>query len=149
MTAFVLAVAKRMGQQSDWRLTNLALQKLTYIAHMVCLGRHDRPLVYGTFQAWNLGPVHPDLYRAVSRFGSSHVSIDVFQSIRSVHQDPEASLIDDVVKALSDSTPRLVAITHWEKGAWAKHYQHGRRGIEIPNRDILQEYKDRLREPQR
>lgn len=148
MTTSILAVAKRIGEQSGWRLTNLALQKLSYVAHMLRLGTTESPLVHGQFQAWDLGPVHPQLYRAASRFGSKPVQSNVFQSVRSVQEQDILSLIDDVVDALSDSTPRLVAITHWDKGAWAKHYIPGVKEIVIPNSDILQEYKDRLNERQ-
>lgn len=148
MTTSILAVAKRIGEQSSWQLTNLAMQKLSYIAHMLRLGTTEVPLVHGQFQAWDLGPVHPQLYHAASRFGSKPVQSNVFQSVRSVQEQNILSLIDDVVDALSDSTPRLVAITHWDKGAWAKHYIPGVKGIVIPDSDILQEYKDRLNEKQ-
>ncbi|MYH59555.1 MAG: DUF4065 domain-containing protein [Boseongicola sp. SB0675_bin_26] len=150
MAVSVLAVAKRMGEQSGWRLTNLALQKLCYIAHMLHLGQHGEALVFGQFQAWDLGPVHPQLYRAVSRFGSSPVQAQVFESVRSVQDDTViTTLIDRVVNELSDNTPRLVAITHWEGGAWAKHYVPDVKHIMIPDEDILQEYKDRQLEPQK
>lgn len=148
MTTSVLSVAKRMGEQSDWKLTNLALQKLTYIAHMLHLGIYNKPLVFGSFEAWDLGPVHPQLYQAVKQFGSKHVSENVFRSIRTVQSEPESALLDKVVSTLSDNTPRLVAITHWEKGAWAKNYIPNTKRIEIPNEDILQEYRDRQSEPQ-
>ena len=63
MTTSVLTVAKRLGEQSDWSLSNLAMQKLSYIAHMVHLASFDgEPLVFGNFEAWDLGPVHPQLY---------------------------------------------------------------------------------------
>ena len=127
----------------------MAFQKLTYIAHMLCLGINNSPLVFGHYEAWDLGPVHPKLYRAISRFGSSHVDAVVFRSILSIQNETEANLVDKVVQSLSDSTPRLVAIMHWEKGAWAKHYIPNRKKIVIPNEDILQEYKDRQSEQQR
>jgi len=142
----VLVVAKRMGAQSGWRLTNLAMQKLAYIAHMVHLASFDgEPLVFGQFEAWDLGPVHPQLYRALRRFGSSPVK-DIFQSLPDMEEGPATKIVDSVVKHLSGSTSRLVAITHWEKGAWAKHYIPNFKGIEIPDEDILQEYRDRKRD---
>ncbi|MCY4307365.1 MAG: DUF4065 domain-containing protein [Rhodobacteraceae bacterium] len=142
----VLSVAKRMGEESEWKLTNLALQKLSYIAHMICLGRHDIPLVHGEFQAWDLGPVHPQLYRVANQFGSRYVQQNVFQNVPNINDNITLELIDNVVNTLSDSTPRLVTITHWEKGAWAKHYTPNVKGISIPNEDIHKEYKDRLSE---
>ena len=121
MPTSVLSVAKRMGEQSDWKLTNLALQKLSYIAHMLHLGTVGSPLVFGRFQAWDLGPVHPDLYRALRQFGSRPAPPEAFRYVPTIQDGKAQKLVDDVVEALSDSTPRLVAITHWENGAWAKN----------------------------
>ena len=150
MPIAVLSVAKLMGERSNWRLSHLAMQKLAYIAHMTHMGMYGgAPLVFGHFEAWDYGPVHPQLYQTLKIFGASRVKPDVFQAVRATTDEKAINLIGDVVRTLSDCTPRLVAITHWEKGAWAKHYVPGVKGIEIPDEDILQEYKDRQIEPQR
>ncbi len=126
------------------------MQKLVYIAHMLHMGMcDDKPLVFGHFEAWDFGPVHPQLYHTLKRFGNKPVTMDVFQSVPSMGEGRAAEIVDDVVEQLSDSTTRLVAITHWEKGAWAKHYIPNVKGIVIPDGEILQEYKDRQIEPQK
>lgn len=147
MPVSVLSVAKKMGEVSGWKLTHLAMQKLCYIAHMAYLGEHDgEPLVFGNFEAWEYGPVHPQLYHALKNSGKKPVRKDVFAAVR-VPEDPQISkLIEEVVNTLSDSTPRLVAITHWPKGAWSEHYVPGVKGIVIPNEDILREYEARKNE---
>ena len=146
MTTSVLTVAKRLGEQSNWSLSNLAMQKLSYIAHMAHLASYEgEPLIFGNFEAWDLGPVHPQLYHAVKKFGADPVQ-DVFQSILGMEDGDTAKLVDDVVRHLSDNTTRLVSITHWDKGAWAKHYIPGNNRIVIPNEDILQEWEDRISE---
>ena len=38
----ILSVAKRLGERSGWTLTNLQMQKMSYIAHNVLLGRDER-----------------------------------------------------------------------------------------------------------
>ena len=149
MAVSALAAGKRLGKHSGWTLSNLAMQKLLYIAHMYHLGMYDEsPLVTGYFEAWDYGPVHPTLYHAVKRFGADPVE-DVFGSIPDIVEGSETQLLDAVVDQLSDSTSRLVAITHWDNGAWAKYYVSGRRGVPIPNEAILQEYRDRVSAPQR
>jgi len=133
-----------MCQRSGWSLSNLELQKIIYIAHMFHLGKTGEPLVSGQFEAWDYGPVHPTIYHKVKVFGASPVE-NVFHSVVDLpDESPEASTIDAAVDQLGDSKPgRLVAITHWEGGAWTKHYTPGERCIAIPNEDILQEYTDR------
>lgn len=41
------------------------------------------------------------------------------------------------------SASKLIAITHWEEGAWARNYIPGSRGIVIPQEDIIAEYEKR------
>lgn len=145
MTASVFVAAKYIGRQSEWTLSHLEIQKMLYIGHMFNLGRHGNALVRGNFEAWEYGPVHPDLYHRLKMFGSSPVT---FVSTKEGQKlpDTEAGLMDEVLDALSDADPgKLVAITHWEEGAWAKNYIRGIRGIPIPNEDIMDEYRKRTR----
>lgn len=145
MAVSVFAAAKRLGEQSDWSLSNLEMQKLLYLAHMFHLGKYGTPLILGYFEAWDYGPVQPDLYHRAKIYGSSPVE-NIFHSASEVPNGTEAELIDEAVKHLSHNRPgRLVAITHWDKGAWAKHYVPGARGVVIPDEDILEEYRERER----
>ena len=148
MTTSVFAVARHMGEESNWQLTHLAMQKIIYIAHMVHLGKYDQPLVFGHFEAWDYGPVHPKLYQVLKVFGSKKIPENAFGLSPVVHDKTVLELLDDAVATLSGNTARLVAITHWERGAWAKNYVPGVKGIIIPNEDILQEYRDRESDPQ-
>ncbi len=61
-----------------------------------------------------------------------------------MEDEDHIELVDEVVENLSNSTARLITITHWDKGAWIKHYIPGHIGIKIPNEDIRQEYEERL-----
>jgi uncharacterized phage-associated protein len=144
MTVSVLAAAKRMCARSGWSLSNLELQKLLYIAHMFHLGEHGGdPLVSGAFEAWDYGPVHPQLYHRVKVFGADAVE-NVFNSVPEIPPGADAAMLDAAVDQLGHAAPgKLVAITHWDKGAWAKYYVRGQRGTVIPNEAILQEYRDR------
>ena len=44
------------------------------------------------------------------------------------------------------STPaiKLVSITHWESGAWAKYYREGVKEVPIPQEAIKDEYVKRF-----
>lgn len=145
MSVSVFAAARRLCERSGWSISNLEVQKLLYIAHMLHLGRHNKPLVPGHFEAWDYGPVHPKLYHHVKVFGSSPVK-DVFHAFPSEIDSAASRDIDETIDLLAGAPPgKLVAITHREDGAWAKHYIPGMRNIIIPNEDILEEYADRIR----
>ena len=142
MSIHVLQAAKFMASHSGWRLSNLELQKMLYIAHMFHLGIHETPLVSGDFEAWDLGPVHPILYHEVKRFGADPVTEVNFPG--NIEEGTEQDLLSEAVDQLSKKTGgQLVEITHWEHGAWAKNYIPGVRGRIIPMRDIIDEYRRR------
>ena len=141
MTVSVLSAAKRLAARSGWTLSNLELQKILYLAHMVHLGRTDgAPLVHGLFEAWDYGPVHPDLYHRVKIFGSSPVK-NIFQSYADLPESLEREIIDEAyVKLGKLGSGQLVHITHRPGGAWETNYQPNQRGCFILNSDILKEY---------
>ncbi len=145
MAVSPLAAAKRMCKRSDWALSNLELQKILYIAHMFHLGGEGAPLISGHFEAWDYGPVQPSVYHKVKVFGADPIG-NIFHSVEDLPEGSEARLLDEAVDKLGNAAPgKLVAITHWVDGAWAKFYVKGSRGIVIPNEAILAEYRDRAR----
>jgi uncharacterized phage-associated protein len=132
-----------MCERSDWTLTNLELQKMLYLAQMIYMGQHggDR-LLAGTFEAWDYGPVLPSVYREAKTYGSGPIR---YISAGARIDDPERQkMLDEAHDQLSRaSAGQLVSITHWKDGAWAKNYVPGARGVVIPDRDILEEYRRR------
>lgn len=144
MTVSVLAAAHHMAERSDWTLSNLQLQKLIYLAHMFYMGRHNgEPLVHGSFEAWDYGPVHPRLYSRARMFGASPVK-NIFSGVASLAGTPEGDILNEAYDALGDTQPgQLVNITHTPGGAWDTVYVPGARHILIPNEEILAEYESR------
>ena len=141
MAVHVCSAAKFVGRASGWSMWNLYMQKLLYIAHMFHLGLHDgEPLLEGNFESWDYGPVHPVLYRKAKVFGADPVQ-NIFRSSSDVEQGLEMETLEATLKGLKGfSGAKLIAITHSEDGAWAKHYVPGARGIIIPNEDLIEEY---------
>ena len=142
MAIHVLRAAKHVGNISGWSLSHLRVQKLLYIAHMFHLGKNEnRPLVEGNFEAWDYGPVHPVLYHKAKIFGSGPVK-NIFRAYDDLNEGDEKYFLDTIYSSLKDfSGAQLVAITHREGGAWAKHYAPGARGVVIPDDDIAEEFQ--------
>lgn len=145
MAISVLSAAKHMGGFSRWTLTHLELQKLLYLSHMMYLGTYKKPLVKGSFEAWAYGPVHPVLYHKAKIFGSDPVEDIIFYDCPDIEIGKKTKIMDRMVDKLGQSGARLIAITHWQKGAWAKNYRPDTRHCIIPNSDILEEYRARAR----
>lgn len=142
MTISVLSAAKHLAKRSGWTLSNLELQKILYLAHMFHLGRNNgEPLVRGLFEAWEYGPVHPDLYRKAKIFGSDPVE-NVFHGIAEIGVGSEQAILDEAYDSLGNAGPgKLVNATHRKGGAWETNYIPGVRHCVIPNEDILREYQ--------
>lgn len=136
---------KTLCEISDWTMSNLRLQKVLYIAHMFHLGVEDgAPLVDDWFEAWDYGPVAPNLYHHAKGFGADRVR-NIFRSYRGAEEgSSERRLLESAIKATSKMADwKLVRIMHWEHGAWQEVYEPGVPGILIPNELILREYHAR------
>ena len=143
MSISPISAAAYICRRSKWSVTQLALQKILYLAHMVHLGRAGEPLVSGNFEAWDYGPVHPTLYQKVKAFGSKPIP-DIFGRRKDLPEAAQATLNEACEILLHKSPAELVRDTHWKGGAWAECYMSGVRGIVIPEEAIAREYKRRV-----
>jgi len=136
MPLSALDAAKKVCHRRGWTISNLHLQKLLYIAQL----RFKRAnpgmrLIDTTFQAWELGPVSPEVYQVARVFGSDAVK-NVFHSINDA-VNPLDVYLYETVSTMSGKTPgELVAITHRMGGAWALYYRPGVFGVPIPDAAI-------------
>jgi uncharacterized phage-associated protein len=136
-----MEAAKTLCELRGWKLSNLEIQKILYLAHMFYLGQTGEPLIGENFEAWDYGPVVPDLYHHVRGFGRSPVSTGFWHSRLIARGEPEFDMLEQAAQATKGvSATRLVSITHRPGGAWATHYRPDARGIIIPNEAIKAEY---------
>ncbi|MBN9555723.1 MAG: DUF4065 domain-containing protein [Alphaproteobacteria bacterium] len=137
----ILRVAEAHGNS----LTPMQLLKLAYIAHGWSLGLYGNPLISNDVQAWQYGPVIPDLYNAVKNFRGRPVQFPIEGAPHGDVLTPaEANLIRQVVQLYGDkSGPALSRLTHAPGTPWAQVYEDGTFGIDIPN-DIIEDHYKRL-----
>lgn len=55
-------------------LSNLALNKIIYFAHAWYLALYSKPLVDSHFEAWQYGPVHPQIYHQLKRYSDQPIA---------------------------------------------------------------------------
>ena len=140
MAGSIMQVAKQLGQLSGWSLSNLAIQKIGYIAEMLHLGRHGTPLIDENWQAWSYGPVQPGLYHRAKVFGADAVK-DIFVEPPFMPGTDQEKAVIDAYSMMKDLTPgRMINVTHQNNGAWAKSYAPGAKGRTIPKSAIQAEY---------
>lgn len=146
----VFVAARTLGDIGAWRLTNLTMQKILYVAQMLHLGRFGAPLFEEHFEAWDYGPVVPAFYRFAKKFKGDPIQpfhsagfkpVSVFDPASTQHMS-----IEDAFALTGHLTSgQLVQFTHRDGGAWASHYESERMGVVIPNADILSEFQKFMR----
>lgn len=112
------------------RLSHIALQKLLYFIEGWSYPLLGGPLTGATFQAWTHGPVAPDQYRRLARFGAAEIPADFADcACDSALNDEEKGLIDEVWRKYAVANPwTLVEITHLEGSPW--HTVRREHGVE-------------------
>lgn len=132
----VFEAAKKACARAGWRLSNLQLQKILYLAQLNYKRRYPgQRLIDASFEAWDFGPVISSVYHRVKGFGANPVG-NVFHLIPAPERDLD-SYLNGTVDAMASKTPgQLVAMTHREGGAWANYYRPGIPGITIPDAAI-------------
>lgn len=143
MTISPNSAATTACEALGWRISNLELQKLLYLAHMIFMGRNNGDLLISeNFEAWDFGPVLSSLYQEAKIFGPDRIS--ALPKVKRNLNLSEHKVIKEVVTFFGKKTPgELVDLTHIRGGAWDRHYIPKVRHIVIPNSDILNEYKNR------
>lgn len=139
-----LQAAQTLVEIGGKSFSNLQIQKLLYLAQMFYLGEYGEAMFDDDFEAWKLGPVVPGVYRRAKIFGSRPVE-SLFTGDTLPADSRQRKMLERVLSELPDKSPwRLVSITHWKEGAWAKNYDDGDYGSVIPKDDIRDEYAARV-----
>ena len=151
-----------LRQPGGAALTQMQLQKLVYMAHGWTLAITGAPLTTDSPQAWDYGPVYPDLYDHTKLFGRGPIGREItseddeparfFGRARGVAQPyranidaTERSIINQVWARYGPiSGARLSSMTHQPNTPWSQIYEGGRNRV-IPN-DLIQTHYRELAE---
>ena len=140
------------------RLTQMQLQKLAYIANGFNLVINHRDLVSDTFEAWDYGPVSPDLRDHTEHFGRNPIKKLItpndkgflkFFNIPEKSEPYVAELTQDeraLVKAVFNryghlSGVDLSKLTHQPGTPWHRAYNRGRNSP-IVREEVIAHYNE-------
>ena len=122
-------------------LTNMKLNKLLYFAQGHNLKENGTPLFNETIEAWDHGPVVPEVYRHYNYAGDSPINDWDPDSLSNL-SDSDKSMLMDVAKEYCRYTASTLRnMTHRRKGPWDTVYVPETRNIPIPL-NIIKEYFD-------
>jgi uncharacterized phage-associated protein len=132
-------------------LSNMQLQKLVFFAHGVHLAAYSSPLIHEHPKAWTFGPVIPQLYEALRRYGSDTVteSLSAHDAVESTGTAIQA--IQATWHAYKKySASQMSKISHIKGGPWDQVWNDagGKGRFEvIPDHVIKDYYSSRVRKP--
>ena len=128
----------RKGKDEFLSITSLL--KLTYIAHGWCLALQQKPLYVNHTEAWQYGPVVPDIYKYFRRQGTQiKKTLDMGREIKFF--DADISLLTEIYDVYSKFRPsQLSYLTHVAGGPWDIVSRSSGWFSIIPNELIKQHY---------
>jgi uncharacterized phage-associated protein len=154
MTHSAKAIANaflNLAAQEGAEVRPLKLQKLVYYASGYHAGAYGEPLLKSPMEAWEYGPVVPDLYREFKQFGSEPITRlatdfdDEFEleEVPIPTADKRAmSVVDFVWKTYKKYNGlQMSDMTHAEGTPWdtVRKNNPGSKNAQIPH-DVLQSY---------
>lgn len=125
-------------------ISPMKVQKLVYMAHGWNLAMREEPLIEESVQAWSYGPVIPNIYYELKKYGNSDIS-DEFSS--KIHLDSETlEILDFVWTAYSKySAIHLSNMTHEKNTPWEQVMSKGNGSVPfftvIDNKVIKEHYQ--------
>lgn len=110
----------------DNTIDNLKLNKLLYYAQGWSLNRLGKPLFDDEIQAWDYGPVIPDVYHTFKKYGSKCIRKPIAEFDENVLESDELELLVDVYTNYGKYTGwALKDMTHVKGSPWDKVYVKG------------------------
>lgn len=132
-----------VDHDADDCISNLKLQKLCYYAQGFYMAQHNGERLFNAdLQAWQHGPVIPELYHKYKGFHSDCLLPDSDFNPESI-PEPVRELLDDVYQEYGQySAWRLRDMTH-EETPWRSSYNRTNNDI-IPDDVMTSFFKTRL-----
>ena len=136
-------------------LSNLALQKVLYFVHGKFLIEERSPLIAGSFEAWQFGPVNLPVYESFKSFGARAIGSratkrDIRTGEVSIAQLPadqnvRRKIAEVAAPFLTMNAGRLVELSHATNSPWdriTRNPEGGRSyGLRISNENILENFR--------
>ena len=125
-------------KEKGYSISNLKLQKLLYFVQAQFLIVKGEPAFLEDIEAWDFGPVVPEVYQYYKVWGSSELPLLLAKGARAKIYEPDQRLMDEILKECAPySAVSLVDITH-NQDPWLDAYE--RHCNNVITRESIEEY---------
>lgn len=123
-----LDIARYIIKRCNFRnqaISNLKLQKILYFVQAEFLVTKNVPCFKERIEAWNFGPVVPDVYHYYKGYGAGNIPVLRTFANRTLISESDQELINGIVDECAQySASELVDITH-RQTPWKSAYKAG------------------------
>ena len=126
------------SEEKDYGISNLKLQKILYLVQAYFLMQTKKPCFSEEIEAWNFGPVIPDVYRRYKQFGSTDIQIR-HQSLEETQKGfgkEDRKRIEEVVDRFADFSAADLTILTQNQMPWIEAFGSSKKIIRCE--DILE-----------
>lgn len=126
------------SEVKDYGISNLKLQKSLYLIQAYFLIQTEKPCFLEEIEAWDFGPVVPEVYRKYKQFGSAdiHVRCRSLEEIQKGFEKEDRKMIEEVVNRFADFSATDLTILTQNQMPWIEAFN--RREKVIQCEDILE-----------
>ncbi len=134
-------IIERCNQNSK-TISNLKLQKILYFVQAEFLVAKNQPCFREKIEAWDFGPVVPDVYFAYRMYGSTNIPCLGKSGVSQLISEKDRGLLDGIIDACSNySASALVEITHHQT-PWIIAYNQDGHNNEIKTDSIKNYFRE-------
>lgn len=126
------------SESKDCGISNLKLQKILYLIQSYFLIQTKNPCFSEDIEAWDFGPVIPDVYRKYKQFGSTDIQVRCrnLKEIEKGFEKEDRKRIEEVVDRFADfSAADLTNLTQ-NQTPWIEAFDRRKKVIRCE--DILE-----------
>ena len=121
-------------------ISNLKLQKMLYFVQAEFLVVKKKPCFSGRIEAWDFGPVVPEVYHRYKVYGNASIPYTITTTLSGI-TERDCVLLDGIIEECSKySAAKLVEITH-KQAPWIEAY-HSKSSNIITNQSILRYFSE-------
>lgn len=132
VAAYIVHYCNRKG----YLINNLKLQKILYFVQAQFLVNRGRPCFKEKIEAWQFGPVVPEVYHKYKFYGGTAIKSSNQYKMWNISNDDKKEIEVIVDECAKYSTSQLVNITH-KQTPWLKAYSENKHN-HISNESIFE-----------
>ena len=121
------------SEVKDYGISNLKLQKILYLIQAYSLIHTKKPCFSEDIEAWDFGPVIPEVYRKYKQFGSTDIQIRFrrLEEVQKGFEKEDRKRIEEVVDRFADFSAADLTILTQNQAPWNEAFGRKERSFGV------------------